>query len=215
MYIIYLLRNKVNEKIYVGITNNYKKRMREHSYASNDYLISKAIRKYGWDNFESSVLKETDDREVEKEFIREYQSNDPTKGYNLTDGGEGTLGYVPSEETREKMRNKKIGRKLTKEHREKIAEANKGRVFTKETRAKIGEKSKGRQTWLGKSLTEEHKEKLSKTKAKTWIVTSPDGEVMTIVNMKKFCLENNLHRSAMSRVLQGKQYHHKGWKNSS
>jgi group I intron endonuclease len=186
--------------------------MREHSYASNNYLISKAIRKYGWDNFQSSVLKETDDREIEKKFIREYQSNDPTKGYNLTDGGEGTVGYIPSEETREKMRAKKLGRKLTSEHCQKISESNKGRVFTTETREKISKKSKGRQTWLGKNLTEEHKEKLSKTKEKTWTVESPTGEVMTIINMRKFCLSNNLHSSAMSRVLHGKQSHHKGWK---
>ena len=61
MYIIYQLINKVNKKCYVGVTNNYEKRMREHSYASNDFLISKAIRKYGWDNFTNTILFETDD----------------------------------------------------------------------------------------------------------------------------------------------------------
>lgn len=212
LYIIYLLMNKVNQKVYIGVTSNYKKRMREHSYASNDYLISKAIRKYGWDNFQSSILLETDDREAEKRFIKEYESNDPSKGYNLTEGGEGTLGYIPSEETREIMRNKKLGRKLTSEHRQKISQSNKGRVFTEETRKKISIKSKGRQTWLGKNLTDEHKEKLSQLKAKTWKVLSPTGEVMTIVNMRTFCLDNDLHPSAMSRVLNGQQSHHKGWK---
>lgn len=41
---------------------------------------------------------------------------------------------------------------------------------------------------------------------------SPDGEVVEIYNMKKFCLDNNLARSAMSLVSSGKAPHHKGWR---
>lgn len=216
-YTIYLLTNTVNGKIYVGVTNNYKKRMREHSYASNDYLISRAIRKYGWKNFNSSILLETENqeyayREAESSFIKRYSSNKPNVGYNLTEGGEGTIGYTLSEETKKKMSDKKIGKKLSPEHKKKISQSNMGRIFNENTRKKISTSMKGNKHWLGKNLSIEHKQKLSKMKEKTWMIKSPSNEILCITNMRKFCLDNDLHPSAMSRVLNHKQPHHKGWK---
>lgn len=41
---------------------------------------------------------------------------------NLTDGGEGTDGFVPSAETREKQRIAKLGKKQTEEHKHNAAE---------------------------------------------------------------------------------------------
>lgn len=217
MYIIYLLKNKVNGKSYVGVTNNYKKRMREHSYASNDYLISRAIRKHGWENFTSSILLETECSEyaymeAEKFFIMEHASNDPRSGYNMTIGGEGTLGYKFSDQTKEKMRHMKTGKKLSEDHKNKISESNIGRVFSDQSRKKISDALKGNKNWLGKKLSEEHKKKLSLLREKTWKIRSPSGEIMNITNMRTFCIDNNLHSSAMSRVLNHKQKHHKGWK---
>lgn len=40
---------------------------------------------------------------------------------------------------------------------------------------------------------------------------SPKGEVISAVNLTKFCNENNLTRSAVQMVLKGKRPHHKGW----
>lgn len=48
--------------------------------------------------------------------------------------------------------------------------------------------------------------------AKMYKFISPAGEVVEIYNMKKFCLDNNLARSAMSLVSSGKAPHHKGWR---
>ena len=217
MYTIYLLTNKVNNKVYVGVTNNYKKRMREHKGTYNDFLISKAIKKHGWNNFNSQILLETEDCEyaynvAESSFIKQYQSNNIKQGYNLTEGGQGTLGFSPTSETRQKMRDKKLGKKLTPEHIKKISESNKNRVVTESTRQKISKANKGKKPWLGKKLTKEHKEILSELKAKNWQLLSPDNEIINIHNMRKFCLDNNLHHSAITRVLQGKQSHHKKWK---
>lgn len=46
---------------------------------------------------------------------------------NVTDGGEGQSGYVHTEETREKLRIKMTGRKMTPEWRAKIGKSNTGR----------------------------------------------------------------------------------------
>lgn len=217
MYIIYLLTNKVNSKFYVGVTNNYKKRMREHKGTYNNYPISKAIKKHGWNNFVSHILLETADAEyayrfAETSFIQQYHSNNPEKGYNLTSGGQGTLGYSPTPETRQKMREKKLGRKLTPEHIKNISESNKNHIVSEDTRQKISKANKGKKPWLGKTLTKEHKEILSELKAKDWQLLSPQNEIIKIHNMRKFCIDNNLHHSAITRVLQGKQSHHKQWK---
>jgi group I intron endonuclease len=203
--------------VYVGVTNNYTKRMREHKGTYNNYLISKAIKKHGWNNFNSQILLETEDAEfaykvAESSFIQQYQSNNPEKGYNLTEGGQGTLGFSPTLETRQRMREKKLGKKLTPEHIQKISESALGRTFTKETKNKISNKLKGNKNFQGKTFTDEVKQILSEHKAKDWQLLSPINEIINIHNMRKFCIDNNLHHSAITRVLQGKQSHHKQWR---
>lgn len=47
--------------------------------------------------------------------------------------------------------------------------------------------------------------------AKTWEFRNPDGVVVEIFNLHKFCKEHNLTTSAMSRVGKGINNHHKGW----
>ncbi|MCR4300616.1 MAG: NUMOD3 domain-containing DNA-binding protein [Sulfuricaulis sp.] len=63
---------------------------------------------------------------------------------NLTDGGEGMSGYVPSDETKRKIGAANRGRVLSDETKRKIAAANKGRVASSEHRQKISDAGKGR-----------------------------------------------------------------------
>ncbi|AKF13312.1 GIY-YIG catalytic domain-containing endonuclease [Sinorhizobium phage phiN3] len=210
MNYIYLLVNRVNCKVYVGVTNNYDKRMREHSYGRYG-IIGRAVKKYGWENFDSYILAETEDRELEKFYIALFSSKNRDCGYNQTDGGEGSLGYDPSPDTRAKMRAAKVGRKMSEDHRRKISESNTGRKVSEETRTKIAERLKGNRNFEGHTFSEETKKVLSDQKSKHYTVVSPDGVKIDIFNMRKFCFENNLTPSAMSLVIQGKKPHHKGW----
>lgn len=55
---IYLFKNKINNKIYIGQTyNKYSERWTSHKNATDNFYIHRAIRKYGWDSFEKYVLK--------------------------------------------------------------------------------------------------------------------------------------------------------------
>jgi group I intron endonuclease len=207
----------VNHKKYVGVTNNFSKRMREHKgcYKKN-HLLYRAIKKYSWNKFNHEIIFQTKNKdyaykEAESFFIMEYNSNNPEFGYNLTSGGEGTSGYIVSDSTRKKQSLAKKGRKLSKEHAEKLRNSNKGRIVSTETKQKISEKLKGNKNFLGKGFTDEVKQKLSDQKSKEWTVISPEGNIVFLRNMRKFCIENELSPSAMSRVMKGMQHHHKGW----
>ena len=95
--IIYKYTNKLNEKSYIGQTNNEERRIREHKISRqyNNYFHN-AIDKYGWDNFEYEVLirvfskTEKNLRFVldtfEKFYIKKFNTLAPN-GYNLTEGG--------------------------------------------------------------------------------------------------------------------------------
>lgn len=194
--------------------------MKEHSYATNDCVISRAIRKYGWKNFTHEVICVTEDRDeaykiLEPKYIAEHRSNERNIGYNSTAGGDGSVGYTHSPQAREKMRNLKIGRKLSPEHVEKIANSNRGKKRSQESRKKMSEAMKGNKNFLGKTFSEDTLRILSEKKAKTWSVMTPEGNIIEVYNMRKFCLDNGLTHSAMSRVMNGKIPHHKNYRKPS
>lgn len=80
--------------------------------------------------------------EVEKYWIKEFRE----QGYKLTnstDGGEGRLGFHPSQETIDKITSKTRGRIFSQEIREKMAKSALGRKVSNETREKISRSCKG------------------------------------------------------------------------
>ena len=57
-YIIYLHRNKINNKVYIGQTKNNPTRRWENGKGYKNTYFGNAIEKYGWDNFEHQILEE-------------------------------------------------------------------------------------------------------------------------------------------------------------
>lgn len=106
-YIIYMHKNKINNKIYIGLTKQSLERRSRNGkgYLSSSYFYN-AIQKYGWNNFEHIILEENltldEAKEKEKYYIQKYNSTDRSIGYNIKDGGEfGGLGV--SEEGRKRQ----------------------------------------------------------------------------------------------------------------
>lgn len=91
---VYKIENKINKKIYIGQTNNLDRRMQEHKHDErNNHPIHNAIKKYGWENFEVSVLYYgVNYNEKEKEYIKLYKSNRKEYGYNISAGGQDSSG---------------------------------------------------------------------------------------------------------------------------
>lgn len=48
-------------------------------------------------------------------------------------------------------------------------------------------------------------------RCKNFNIKSPDGEIIKVKNMSKFCRENSLNIRSISNVVSGKRNHHKGW----
>lgn len=84
-----------NEKVYVGITSKFPASLRwgnRGEYYSENIYFSRAISKYGWNNFQHIILadnlEESDAKLLEVYYIKLFRSNEGKFGYNLTSGGE-------------------------------------------------------------------------------------------------------------------------------
>jgi group I intron endonuclease len=96
--IIYLIKNKITNKVYIGKTiQDINRRFNCHinraiNDTTNNYLYS-SIRKYGKENFtiepidEANTIIELNEKEIY--WIKHYNSNNKEFGYNRTLGGEG------------------------------------------------------------------------------------------------------------------------------
>jgi group I intron endonuclease len=154
----------------LGITkHSIEHRIKIHIRASRSdrkLAIYNAIRKYGEDSFKVQVLAmaHPDDLpKLEIDAIREHGTFG-INGYNLTAGGEGTLGrsFTVSEETKAKISKTTKGIKrtpLSEEAKRKLRNANIGKKTSEETKIKISIVLTGKQK--GKTISEETKAKIS------------------------------------------------------
>ena len=96
-------------------------------------------------------------------LIAYYGRKDQSTGclWNLTDGGEGSSGWLMPKEIRRKITEANRGRKDSDETRRKKSEAAKGHKHSDESRFKMSNAKKGMKLRLGCRLSEEHKRKLS------------------------------------------------------
>lgn len=97
MFIVYKITNRINQKIYFGYTGrSLDARWRGHQSASRQgskFRFHSAIRKYGIDNWELSVVSTFESKleaqQYETDLIIEYKTTDSKFGYNGAAGGTG------------------------------------------------------------------------------------------------------------------------------
>lgn len=181
-YFIYSITNQINNKQYVGFhaTNDLN-----DDYMGSGIAFHRALKKYGLENFEKEILENCNElnwREKEKFWVKKLDTY--RKGYNMTLGGEGTLGLKLSDNAKQKIAKSKTGNKipnnvrkkishslmgrstwnkdqnLSEEHKEKISKANKGRIKSQEEILKLSEAKKGSKN---PGCRKEVKEKVSKS----------------------------------------------------
>ena len=109
---IYIIKNLVNNKVYVGSAFNLSNRFSTHKYRlrrnkhRNKHLQS-AYNLYGERNFLFEVLEFVENKEdiLEREqyYLDLFSCYDRNKGYNICKTAGNTAGVLPSKETRKKM----------------------------------------------------------------------------------------------------------------
>lgn len=141
---VYIHTNLINKKRYIGITSKKPEHrwLEGRGYKDNRYF-GNAIAKYGWDSFSHEVVFEDLTRseavDLEKLLIATFRTQDRRYGYNMTAGGDGTLGYYPSAETRAKLSEARRKENLSEETLRRRSEGLRGRKFSDEHKKKIGD----------------------------------------------------------------------------
>ena len=149
-----------SSKSYIGQTiKNPHKRLKIHIQTADrgsGCALHKAIIKYGTGNILFDIIEECPlycnihDKqftldEKEKYYIKLYDTFGKN-GYNLTKGGEGSIGREISDETRKRLSSRATGRKLSDETKALISKSSKNKIFTQDTRDKLSKANKGKIT---------------------------------------------------------------------
>ncbi len=132
---------------------------------------------------------------------------------NLTDGGEGFVGLVKTEEHKRKIGEKSKGRKPSAETIEKIRLTNTGKKLSEETRKTLSLKTKGTRLgkenpFFGKRHSEENKKRWSESKKGSlnpntkWIVCLETG--IFYLGIAEASEAVNIKYGALRSMLQGK-----------
>lgn len=174
---IYIIKNKVNKKAYIGSSITIEDRLERHKkelkYKRHKNIhLQRAWNKYGEENFELAILQII---ENEKDLFSEeykYQKifNCLENGYNQDyPYGE----KIPrSEKVREKISKGLTGKIQTEEQKRKNSEWHKNYIWTEEHKKKrrdhLIRKNKINPPMLGKCHTPEAKKKMSEMKRESW-----------------------------------------------
>ena len=211
MYSVYMHKFP-NNKVYIGITNrpvNVRWCQRYNRYFTN------AVKKYGWDNIQHIVIAEnlthTQACTMEINLIASYRSNDARYGYNLTDGGEGILGFQMPEKSRKRISEALTGRHLPDSVKEKISNSTKGKIVSESTKEKLREINKGRiSPNKGKSMSEEQRIKISVAR-KGFVMSDEQKDKLRQVHLGKVTSDET--KLKLSKVNKGRVYVNNGTTN--
>jgi len=147
-YTVYMHKNKINGKVYIGATS-LKPEIR-YGRDGKNYKVTprfwEAIQEYGWASFDHIILKaglnKEDAYKYETDMIKEYKSQNPEFGYNVQRGGLSQPGKD----------NPFFGHTHSEKTRDIISEANRKRVWKDESKKKITEKLSGSKSPCAKKI---------------------------------------------------------------
>lgn len=136
---IYLIRNVVDGKLYIGSAVDINRRWRRHRFDLNhgkhhNIHLQRAWSEDGENSFEFSIIEVCAPEVLiirEQAWIDYHDVTNHEKGYNLAKNAGSTLGVG-------------IGRKHTDETKQKMSNAHRGHTVSDETRRKIGDATRGK-----------------------------------------------------------------------
>ena len=200
MYYIYMITNKINQKIYIGQTSQApEQRWKEHQIDARKESLKnrplyRAINKYGIENFIFEVIEATRNP-VEREvyWISQYNTFQG-EGYNATRGGEGRSNIVWTDKEIEVLTS------LRKE--------NKSIIEIKEILPEKGELAiSNKLKELGFDVSRNYK-----TKKRVAQIDPKTNKIIKVYESMQATQEDGFAKSHVSSVANGKRLTHKGFK---
>lgn len=196
IYTIYKITNSVNNKCYIGFTENFKRRKSEHIRLSRsskkNYLLYNAMKKYGIASFTWELLYQSYDKDYTLKVVEPLLIKEHGADYNFAPGGTAPmLGRKHSADTVKKMKAKvpwNKGKKFSMEARKRMSEPHKNRAYNP-----AASKNQG----ISNSCW--------------WEIRTPEGCRVLTLGLNKFCKQHNLSRGNMSRLSLGQIKYYKGY----
>jgi hypothetical protein len=213
---IYIIKNTINNKVYVGSSQDIKRRFYLHKHYLNkkqhaNIHLQTAWDLYGGDNFTFEILELISDKNLlaDKEvyYINYYSSINREKGYNICQDTTAPMrSRTHSSESIEKMKKAKIGKNNSfygKHHsietKEKISIAKKGVRLSEEIKNKIISKSlfQNGENHLKAKMTFEIANIIRKK-----FEEADDKSQFT----KEMAIKYNVHYTTIRRIIKNKSY---------
>lgn len=184
--LIYKIQNKINGKIYIGYTTKtFDIRFGDHLITRSH--IGNALRKYGKEYFETSIVD--DDihdieilKEKERYWIAQYDCKYPN-GYNHTGGGDGL--FDPTQDVRDR-----IGKAASKRNKGMVGWL---RGLTKETDERVAKRAIAQAAYhpTAESNIKRSKKTKDVPKSEEWKVKARHPHIMTPEGSAGIAASNN------------------------
>ena len=205
---IYKILNLINNKCYIGQSQNLYKRFLDYKKGRFSPHLKKSVEKYGIDNFRVEVIEQNilfeNLNEKEQFWIDYYESFKEEKGYNICKIAGTTRGLKKSEKEKEEM---------SKRAKNRIGDKNPfyNKKHTEETKRKIGLKNSD------KKLSEEHINKFCKKgaescKKKVIQLTLDDNYIKTWDSIIEASISLHIPAPSISKVVHNKRKSTGGFK---
>lgn len=163
-------------------------------------IFHNSIRKHGIENFEWEIVYQSNDthyilNEMEEYFIKKFDSYFLNgNGYNMSYGGQGSLGRILSEGTKTKISKAHIGKIWSEEQLKNLRKSKQGLPKTQKW------KNSRSKNMTGKKFSQEHKDNMAKVRYKKWKIEKPNGEYVIVLGLKRFCKDNNLNSQFITKL---------------
>jgi group I intron endonuclease len=221
---IYQITCTPTGKIYIGSAANLSHRHHVHmsrlqSHIHENTYLQHAWDKYGADAFEFTVIElvlSSFRLEREQYWLDKLQPYDRAHGFNISvKAGAPMAGRKHTQETRDRLRITSAKHRHTEETKRMMSERNKGKVFGVQTESSRQKRADARR---GMKHTPETIQKMQEsarrvqTSARSYIVTTPEGEELVITNLSRFCEEHALSLGCMRNIAAGHAKQHQGYR---
>lgn len=234
---IYKITCLSNGIIYIGSSNNIKKRWAKHirCFRKGDHCnprMQNCFNKYGENDFIFEVVELVENLENlivrEQHYIDLYNACKYEFGFNMCPVAGSTQGRIVSDQARinlSKALKGRPGKPTTEATKEKQRQAKLknptrywlGKNHSPETKNKISKIQIGRKASEGTKAKMKQKYLENKLngvcafKSKQATVVDKNGNIIHITNIAEFCRNNNLSPSCLNRVIIGERKQHKGY----